>query len=106
MFFVLLVKALVFASVLPDVLSVPMHNSFCELPVKPSSIRPLENASTTHFVLLPLAFVPRSVCPEVYTLALLDAIFEVAIVVAPVTPNFDTVAVLLFERAVGRALTA
>lgn len=89
------VIALIFAAVLPYILTVAMHNTILEATLKISTISPLETASSTHLIVFPVPSVSRSVCPEVYPLAFFDTVFEKAVVIAAIGPDFNASTVLL-----------
>ena len=98
MFFVESIVALVLATILPHIISIPMHHTILEHPFKVPSIRPLEITEATHFVVHPLPRVLAAISPEVNTLTLLDPFLEVSVVVAAIAPNFDAFSILLFWR--------
>ena len=94
MLFVESIVAFVFATILPDVVTVAMHDSILEAALEVAAIRPLEAPSSAHFIVGPVASILGAVCPEVDAFSLLDAIFEVAVVVAAIRPNLDPFAIL------------
>ena len=94
MLFVESIVAFVLATILPDVVTVAVHNSILEAALEVAAIRPLEAPSSAHFIVGPVASILGAVCPEVDAFSLLDAIFEVAVVVAAIRPNLDPFAIL------------
>lgn len=90
-----LVVALVLATVLPDVVAMPVHHSVLKASLEVAPISPLEGSISTHLVVGPISGVLGAVSPEVDAHSLLDAILEVAVVVATVTPHLDALTVLL-----------
>ena len=78
------IVAFVLATILPDIVSVAMHNSILEAALEVAAICPLEAASSAHFIIGPMASILGAVGPEVNAFSLLDAIFEVAVIVAAI----------------------
>ncbi len=95
MFLVKSVVTLILSAILPHIVASSVHNSILELSLKVTTISPLEAAKATHFVASPLASVLGPVGPEVDSLSFLDSIFKVAVVIAAVAPDLDSLAVLL-----------
>lgn len=96
--FVFAVRSFVFSTVLPDVLTHAVHHALEELSLEAAAVSPLEDSMATHFVLLPFTCVPRAVGPEVDSVTLLDAVCEVAVIVAAIAPYFNTVTALFLAR--------
>ena len=94
----LLVKSVipfVFPTVLPDIVTVAMHDSTLELTLEVTSIGPLETTMATHLIISPSACVLAAVGPKVASFAFLDAAKEVSMVVATITPHLNAFSILL-----------
>ena len=94
----LLVKSVipfVFPAVLPDIVTVAMHDSTLELTLEVTSIGPLETTMATHLIISPSACVLAAVGPKVASFAFLDAAKEVSMVVATITPHLNAFSILL-----------
>lgn len=95
--FVEFVVAFVFAAVLPHIGTIAMHDPILELALEVSSVGPLEAAMAAHFIVRPNARVLAPVGPKVNAFTFLDSFLEEAVVVATVTPDFDSFSVLLLH---------
>ena len=95
MFLVETIVAFIFASILPNIMSMAMHDTILEATLEIAAISPLEASCATHFIVCPVSCILRAICPEVNAFTLLDTILEVAMVVAAVRPNLDSLTVLL-----------
>ena len=84
MFLVESIVALILTTILPHIVAISVHDSVLELALEVATIGPLEAALSTHFIIRPHACVLGAVGPEVDTLALLNAVTEVSVVVASI----------------------
>lgn len=78
------VRSFIFASILPDVVSVPMHHPILKFAFEVASVGPLKGALPTHFVILPRARIFGPIRPKVDPFAFFDPLAELAVIVAPV----------------------
>ena len=98
MLFVELVAALVFAAILPNVVSITMHHSILEATLEVATIGPLETPITAHLIVLPTSCVLWAISPEVDTFSFFDAIPENTMVVAAIGPDLNSLSILFILR--------
>ena len=94
MLFIELVISFVLSAVLPHIYPIPMHDSLLKLPFEEPTVAPLEAPIATHLIVDPHAGEFAPVGPEVDTLALLNSVLKIAVVVAAVAPHLHTSAIL------------
>ena len=104
MLFVKSVISFILAAVLPNVVSISVHYTVLKHAFKISPIRPLKCTKSTHLVIYPLSRIFTSICPEVNTFTLFDSFLEIAMIVATITPYFDSFAILFLRRRCSTSL--
>ena len=95
MLFVILIGALIPASILPDIVAFAVHDPILKVALKVPAIGPPEAPLARHFIIEPGAFIATPIGPEVATRALLDPVLEVTVIVASIAPHLDALPVLL-----------
>ena len=94
MLFIELVKPFVLSAVLPHIYPISMHDTFLKLSLKKSTVAPLEAPLATHLIVDPHSCEFAPISPKVDTLALLDSVLKITVVVAAVAPHLHTSAIL------------
>ena len=97
MFLVELIFAFIFATVLPNIIAEAMHHSVLERTLEVATIGPFETAIATHFILGPLSCVFTAISPEVNAFFFLDSVSEISVIIATITPYFDTLSILFIS---------
>jgi len=96
-FLVEFIFAFILATVLPNVISEAMHHSVLERTLEVATISPFEAAKSAHFILGPLSCVFTAIGPEVNAVFFLDSVSEISVIIATITPNFDTLSILFIS---------
>ena len=94
MFFVLEVLAHIRSPVFPGVRAVPLHHAPDEGALVDAAVRPRELPQAVHLVGVPETGILAAVRPIVYAFSTFLPIFIFSIIIAAVTPKFDSSSVL------------
>ena len=94
MFLIESIVTLIFAAVLPHVISISVHHSALEHALKVAAIRPLKVSKSTHLIVLPRSRILTSVSPEVNSLTFFHSVLKVTVVVTSIAPHLYPLTIL------------
>ena len=86
---IVLIVAFEYAAVRPNIFAVAVQHAVLEIALEVAAVVPLEHPHASHLVFMPRASVYATIGPDVAPYPLLDAMNQVAVVVAAIAPDLN-----------------